>query len=121
LRLIAEAEERGRVYVHCWGGVGRTGTVVGCLLLDRGLATGDDVLYRLAELRAGTRKGRRPSPETPAQIEVLRRRARSSTAGRSGRPAPGRPRSGQQLGAAVGEGLGEHPAVGGPRLRARPT
>jgi ADP-ribosyl-[dinitrogen reductase] hydrolase len=80
LRLIAEAEERGRVYVHCWGGVGRTGTVVGCLLLDRGLATGDDVLDRLAELRAGTRKGRRPSPETPAQIEVLRRRARSSTA-----------------------------------------
>lgn len=35
LRLIAEAERRGGVYVHCWGGVGRTGTVVGCLLLDR--------------------------------------------------------------------------------------
>lgn len=26
-------------YVHCWGGVGRTGTVIGCWLLRRGLPT----------------------------------------------------------------------------------
>src|SRR4029077_18996732 len=25
-------------YVHCWGGVGRTGTVVGCLLREQGLS-----------------------------------------------------------------------------------
>ena len=28
------------VYVHCWGGVGRTGTVVGCWLLRHGLTGG---------------------------------------------------------------------------------
>lgn len=26
-----------RIYVHCWGGVGRTGTVVGCHLVRRGM------------------------------------------------------------------------------------
>ena len=36
LGLIAEHRTRGGVYVHCWGGVGRTGTVVGCMLADRG-------------------------------------------------------------------------------------
>ena len=32
------------VYVHCWGGVGRTGTVVGCWLLRHGLAEPGNVL-----------------------------------------------------------------------------
>ncbi len=27
-----------KVYVHCWGGVGRTGTTVGCYLIRHGLA-----------------------------------------------------------------------------------
>ena len=33
LTLIEEALVRGAVYVHCWGGIGRTGTVVGCWLV----------------------------------------------------------------------------------------
>jgi ADP-ribosyl-[dinitrogen reductase] hydrolase len=64
----------GGVYVHCWGGVGRTGTVVGCLLA----AEGHDhttVLDRIGELRAGTRKARRPCPETDEQVDVIRARA----------------------------------------------
>ena len=37
------------VYLHCWGGVGRTGTVVGCWLTRHGYP-GSPALERLAEL-----------------------------------------------------------------------
>lgn len=58
------------VYVHCWGGVGRTGTVVGCWLARHGL-DGGDAIARIAELRAGI-AGIRPSPETPGQVALVR-------------------------------------------------
>jgi predicted protein tyrosine phosphatase len=74
LTTITSAAERGGVYVHCWGGVGRTGTVVACVLIDEGLGF-QAALARLGELRAGTRKAHRPSPENDAQLDVLRRRA----------------------------------------------
>ena len=77
--LITASRRRGGVYVHCWGGMGRTGTVVGCLLLHDG-EDGGDVVARLAALRAGTRKADRPCPESDAQLAVLRRRAGRSTA-----------------------------------------
>ena len=63
------AASRG-VYVHCWGGIGRTGTVVGCLLAEPGETT-DEVLARIAGLRAGTRKADRRSPENDEQIAVI--------------------------------------------------
>lgn len=56
-------------YVHCWGGVGRTGTVVGCWLVRHGL-DGGDAIARIAELRAGI-AGDRPSPETPGQVALV--------------------------------------------------
>lgn len=71
--IIADATSRGAVYVHCWGGVGRTGTVVGCLLADRGLGY-EASLAELAALRAGTRTGGRAAPETDEQRAVIRRR-----------------------------------------------
>lgn len=74
IALIDEAATRGAVYVHCWGGVGRTGTVVGCLLVDEGL-DGDAALQRIAELRASTGKAHRRAPETPDQNAVILRRA----------------------------------------------
>jgi hypothetical protein len=63
-----------RAYVHCWGGVGRTGTVVGCCLVRRGL-DGSAALQQVQALFAGTRKGRRTgrrSPETPEQGQYVR-------------------------------------------------
>ena len=47
-----------QVYVHCWGGVGRTGTVVGCLLVELG-ASAADALAAIKRLRAGTERARR--------------------------------------------------------------
>ncbi|MBI2709359.1 MAG: ADP-ribosylglycohydrolase family protein [Actinobacteria bacterium] len=72
--MIEDALERGGAYVHCWGGIGRTGTVIGCLLVDEGLDY-DAVIARLAALREGTRKARRAAPEMSVQHDVLRRRA----------------------------------------------
>ena len=49
LDAIDSALTRGRsVYLHCWGGIGRTGTTVGCYLVRHGL-TGEQALEQLAE------------------------------------------------------------------------
>ena len=58
---------QGVVYVHCWGGRGRTGTVVGCWLARHGLATGGAVLELLAALTAARRREFPSIPETSRQ------------------------------------------------------
>jgi len=74
LATIEQSTTRGAVYVHCWGGIGRTGTVIGCLLAEEGLDY-PQVVERLSSLRAKTRKAHRPAPEMPAQHDLLQRRA----------------------------------------------
>ncbi|QQS48539.1 MAG: dual specificity protein phosphatase family protein [Acidobacteriota bacterium] len=70
--VISEAIEEGHtVYVHCWGGVGRTGTVVGCYLVEQGMG-GEEAIDHLAKLRAGTPKAHRKSPETADQEAMIR-------------------------------------------------
>ncbi len=61
------------VYVHCWGGVGRTGTVIGCWLVRQG-HTGDGALRKIAEWWQGVAKicWHPRSPETPEQHEYVR-------------------------------------------------
>ncbi len=61
------------VYVHCWGGIGRTGTVVGCWLVRHGM-TGAEALSQLAEMWPVMAKAhlKTTSPETPAQFEYVR-------------------------------------------------
>lgn len=69
LDCIDGAIEQGHtVYVHCWGGRGRTGTVVGCHFVRRG-ATGRDALLRLAEFwkTVAKSKWKPTSPETNTQ------------------------------------------------------
>jgi len=59
------------VYVHCLGGIGRTGTVVGCYLVRHGLATGKNVLEMIKDLRKDTEDSSRQSPETAEQREMV--------------------------------------------------
>ena len=59
-------------YIHCWGGIGRTGTVVGCWLIRHGHATPDTVGDLISELRVGDLEaGYRLSPEAESQWEFL--------------------------------------------------
>ena len=74
--IRAELDAGHRVFVHCWGGKGRTGTVVGAWLIDRDGLRFPEVLDRMQELRDGTRKAGQSVPDTPEQAEVLRRRAK---------------------------------------------
>ncbi len=60
------------VYLHCWGGVGRTGTIVGCWLVRHG-HPGPAALERLAELWAECPKSAwTRSPETEEQRRYVR-------------------------------------------------
>ena len=74
LDAIDAALDGGKaVYVHCWGGVGRTGTVVGCWLVRHG-STASDALVQVAEGWQGMEKftPERESPETSGQREYVR-------------------------------------------------
>ncbi|MBS1848421.1 MAG: ADP-ribosylglycohydrolase family protein [Actinobacteria bacterium] len=68
--VIGDAASRGGVYVHCQAGIGRTATVVGCLLVDAG-ASPTAALARIAALRAPTRKTQLASPQTADQRGLI--------------------------------------------------
>ena len=71
---IDSAVAAGRkVYLHCWGGRGRTGTLVGCYLARHGLAVGDEALAMVRYLRRTDGKAHTESPETDAQKGFVRR------------------------------------------------
>ncbi|MBX3177605.1 MAG: ADP-ribosylglycohydrolase family protein [Candidatus Hydrogenedentes bacterium] len=81
--ILARIEQRlaegAPVYLHCWGGHGRTGTVVGCYLIGRGLATPEDFVEVIAGLRAHVPTSI-PSPENRPQREFVRTYARAAAA-----------------------------------------
>lgn len=59
------------VYVHCWGGKGRTGTVVGCYLIRQGYATGKEALEIIKKLRRHDLRAHEQSPETHQQRDFV--------------------------------------------------
>lgn len=70
--LDAALDQGHVVYVHCWGGIGRTGTVVGCYLVRHGWDP-TAALDQIARWRQTTPDGHRPSPETEAQRQMVLR------------------------------------------------
>jgi atypical dual specificity phosphatase len=76
LAVLRDAEARGRrAAVHCRGGIGRTGLVVGCWLVSRGTARdGEEALALIAaQWQTVEKHARYPlSPETGPQFEFVR-------------------------------------------------
>ncbi len=76
MHILRDNERRQRTAaVHCRGGIGRTGMVVGCWLTESGIARdGADALRMIAEEWKGVEKCKRfpCSPETGPQFEFVR-------------------------------------------------
>jgi ADP-ribosylglycohydrolase len=75
LHCLHDALHSGRcVYVHCRAGIGRTGTVIGCLLVEQGLA-GDEALDELNRLWLQCERSHTwmSVPETDEQTDYVRR------------------------------------------------
>jgi protein-tyrosine phosphatase len=75
LDALADSTAAGRpAAVHCWGGIGRTGTIVGCHLQHAHGLSGEEALARIAhEWQTVAKVHRAPiSPETPAQFALVR-------------------------------------------------
>ena len=70
-RLQQNVSDNIPSYVHCWGGIGRTGTVIGCCLVQHGGLNGTQALTRIADLRRGSPDGYRRSPETEEQRAMV--------------------------------------------------
>jgi hypothetical protein len=71
--IDASLQAGQKIYLHCWGGIGRTGTTVGCYLVRRG-KTGEEALHQLAEWWQTVPKSHihQRSPETREQAEFIR-------------------------------------------------
>jgi predicted protein tyrosine phosphatase len=73
LDQLDEALRLGRtVYLHCYGGIGRTGTVVGCYLVRHGMS-GPQAIAQIARWRSATPDGWKASPETRPQTDLVLR------------------------------------------------
>ncbi|MBN9416304.1 MAG: dual specificity protein phosphatase family protein [Candidatus Eremiobacteraeota bacterium] len=71
--LKLRLDQGHKVYVHCWGGIGRTGTVVACHLIEQGMSA-DQALDHIAQRWTTMEKIVRfpRSPQTDAQVEFVR-------------------------------------------------
>ncbi|RZK33204.1 MAG: hypothetical protein EOO61_15710 [Hymenobacter sp.] len=71
--LAATVAAGRKAVVHCWGGVGRTGTIIGCYLVRHQQMTGSESLAYIArEWQSVAKSHRKPkSPETTAQYQLV--------------------------------------------------
>jgi ADP-ribosylglycohydrolase len=91
-------------YVHCWGGTGRTGTVVGCLYRRRG-ESGDDALAAVMR-RWSTMEKAPQRPGGSPENEPQRRYVRDWVEPVGGQPSASDRIAGCLLAGAAGDALG---------------
>ena len=60
-----------KVYIHCLRGLGRTGMIVGCFLVEQGM-TGSYALEKIANLRKKLLNSALPSPQNKKQAGVVK-------------------------------------------------
>ena len=70
--IDAVIQQNSCVYLHCWGGRGRTGTAVGCYLARHGMGVGEAALDLLNPLRQNDPISHLSSPETKIQAQFVR-------------------------------------------------
>lgn len=68
--LRASLASGENIYLHCLGGHGRTGTAVGCFLVEQGL-TGAQALEQIRLWRLPTPLCAHPSPENDKQVDLV--------------------------------------------------
>jgi protein tyrosine phosphatase len=73
LKLIKKLLQRrdNVIYLHCRGGVGRTGTVLGCFLKQVGYSNNHTVFGHIDYLKRSTVFAHKLSPETEVQREFV--------------------------------------------------
>lgn len=74
-RIMSAVEHEKRVYIHCWGGNGRTGTVAGCWLVNQGCTT-QQAFDKMAHDRQ-ERGFTNSAPENETQRNFVRQWAKS--------------------------------------------
>lgn len=57
-----------KLYIHCMGGIGRTGTVIGCYLISKNITDNGNALKYISQLRTGLKS---ESPETQKQKKMI--------------------------------------------------
>ncbi|MBF0409052.1 MAG: dual specificity protein phosphatase family protein [Candidatus Riflebacteria bacterium] len=69
--IDSNIEQGNLVYVHCWGGIGRTGVIIGCWLVRHGFS-GETALALLRKLWKQCPKSKfKNSPENPSQENYI--------------------------------------------------
>lgn len=68
---VLSSSGTAKVYVHCWGGVGRTGTIIGCYYVHKGCVF-TEALSRLKKaFKQCPKSERRRTPETLEQEKFI--------------------------------------------------
>lgn len=65
------SDDDNRVYIHCWGGVGRTGIVVACLYEYYGESYEEAIAHLRQSFKDCPKSQWRTTPETSEQLEFI--------------------------------------------------